>query len=110
MVKTPEDINIEESPYAEWLEGSIRTIMTLQPDTMALVAVRDSDGMALTSYFNAGVREKSAFIHHIQSDLVMEIIENNADNIREMLFGDEDDEDDDEIDGEGGDTGGWQTV
>ena len=84
--------------------------MTLQPDSMALVALRDEDGMALTAYFNAGVREKSAFIHHIQSDWVMEIIENNADNIREMLFGDEEELDDEEIedDGEGGN--GWKTV
>ena len=80
------------------------------PDYIGLVAVRESDGMALTSYYNAGVREKSEFLHHILSDYLMEIIENNADTIRNIIMDDENDEvepENDEIDADGEDDE-WQ--
>jgi len=105
-----EDLNIEESPYAEWLEGTIRTIVTLQPDAIGLVAVRDSDGMALTSYYNAGVREKTEFIHHILSDNIMEIIENNATTVRNIIMDADDDEVDDMDDEEESEDGDWLTM
>lgn len=96
-------IPYEDLPFAEWLDGTAQSVIQLLPDYIGLVAVREADGMALTSYFNAGVREKSEFIHHILSDYLMEIIENNADTIRNIVMDGEDDEedpDDDEIDGE----------
>ena len=104
MVRTDEteNMNVEESPYAEWLEGAIQTIMTLQPDAMWLVAIRDSDGMALTAYYNAGVRDKTEFIHHILSDNIMEIIENNASTIRDIIANADDDEEMED--------GEWQTI
>lgn len=94
-------------PFAEWLDGTAQSVIQLLPDYIGLVAVREADGMALTSYFNAGVREKSEMIHHILSDYLMEIIENNADTIRSIILDDEDAPEDDDVDADGEDDE-WQ--
>lgn len=84
-------MEIENTPYAEWLEESVKSILDFKPDSMALVAMHD-DGMTLTAYYEAGPKEMSLFVHNIQADFVMELIEQNIASIREMLEKDEDDE------------------
>ncbi len=100
MCGMSDDIDIANSPYAEWLEGVVKSVVTMQPDSMGFVAMRESDGMALTAYFGAGVQDKSLMILHLLSDWVMELIENNADTIRDIVLGEEDDKTDDEEDDE----------
>lgn len=92
----------DNAPYTAWLEESVKSILDFKPDHMALVAMRDSDGMALTGYYEAMPQDMSMFIHHIQSDLVMEIIEANIPNIRQMLEEDDDPEEPSDDDLESG--------
>ena len=84
---------IENTPYAQWLEESVKNILDFRPDAMCLVATRQSDGLALTGYYNSGPREMSSFLHHVGSDLIMEVIENNIAHIKGMM---EEEDDDDE--------------
>lgn len=36
---------MENAPYVHWLEESVGAIIDFKPDSMALVAMRDEDGM-----------------------------------------------------------------
>ena len=79
-------MNIEHTPHAAWLEEVVRIIFEKTPVSMAFVATLEG-GDTLTGYFNADAQDKAVFAHHIQSDIIMEIIENNAGLIRETLEG-----------------------
>lgn len=92
---------IEETPYAEWLEESVKAILDFAPDSMALVAMRDSDGMALTAYYQASVEDKGKVITNILSDFIMELLENNAPTLRNIVMDAENDEDEEENDEDG---------
>ena len=81
-----EEIDITETPYAAFLESSIKTILAVKPDTMALVAVRKSDGVNLTAYYNAATQDIPTFIGSLLGDFVMDTIEANADEIRNMVM------------------------
>lgn len=95
--------NIEDSPYAEWLEGVCKTVMTLKPDSIGLVATGLGNGMALTAYYEADAGEKAEMMSHLMSDFIMDIIKNNAEIVRNCVMdaeNDEDDTDDDEVEEE----------
>lgn len=87
-----ENADPAESPYAEWLEGSIKAIMALRPDTMGLVAIRNEDEMAITSYFRADSSDMVRFIGQFASDYIMDIIQANIANIHNMLIEEENDD------------------
>lgn len=58
------------------------------------------EGIAGTQYYGCGVEDKGRMIHHINEDIIMDVILNNADIIRNAVMDDENDEDeegDDEI-------------
>ena len=94
-------------PFAEWLDGTAQGIIKFMPDYIGLVAVRDEDGLALTSYFNSDVGNKATMITHMISDAIIELIENNADTIRSIILDDEDAPEDDDVDADGEDDE-WQ--
>lgn len=76
---------MQDSEYMRWLEDAVRTVLEEQPKCMVLVAKLESEEV-LTAYYNADAEDKAVFAHHIQSDVTMDIIENNIDRIRELLF------------------------
>lgn len=76
---------LQDSEYMRWLEDAVRTVLEEHPKCMALVAKLDGEEV-LTAYYNADAEDKAVFAHHIQSDVTMDIIENNIDWIRELLF------------------------
>lgn len=84
---TDKEIDVQESPYAEWLEDSIRTIVNMRPDTMALIAIRNEDETCLTAYYNADAHDMGRFITNIASDFIMEVIEANAEDIHDIING-----------------------
>lgn len=79
-------MKIEEAPYAEWLEGLLRTIFERNPKSMALVATLEDD-TTLTGYYMADAQDKAVFAHHIQSDAVLDTVLANADLIKEAIEG-----------------------
>lgn len=53
---------------------------------IAIVAKTES-GNTLTGYYNADAQDKAVFAHHIQSDIVLDIIKANAAEIKAMMEG-----------------------
>ena len=88
-----EEIDVTETPYASFLESSIKTILAVKPDTMALVAVRKTDGVNLTAYYNTETQDIPLFIGSLLSDFVLDTIEANAETIRNIVMGAENDDD-----------------
>lgn len=81
--------DITKLPYAPWLENAIRTLTEHDVRSACIVATID-DGETMTGYWNADAQGKAIFAHHIQSDIVLDIVEQNADAIkRAMEEGDE---------------------
>lgn len=76
--------DITKQPYAKWLEESIATIAGLYPCCICFAATK-ADGTVFTGYYNANATDKAAFAHHIQSDIVMDIIKANAGTIKSIL-------------------------
>ena len=75
---------ISETPYAEWLEESIKTIFEQNPDRIAICATL-SDGDTLTAYYNCCAEDKAIFSHHINSDAMLDVVLANIDIIKEEL-------------------------
>lgn len=44
-------------------------------------------GNTLTGYYHADAQDKAVFAHHIQSDIVLDIIKANAAEIKAMMEG-----------------------
>ena len=66
--------DINEVPYAEWLEKSLQ------------------DGEVYTGYYNADATDKAVIAHNIQADITMDIIRTNAAIIKDMIEHCEEDE------------------
>ncbi len=76
--------DIKSSEYAEWMEELVKTVFKKKPKSMAFTALL-TDGDVLTGYYNATAQDKAVFAHNIQCDIIMDVIENNAGDIRRML-------------------------
>lgn len=76
--------DITKQPYAVWLEESLKVIADENPACICFAAT-SPDGTTFTGYYNADATDKAVFAHHIQSDVVMDIIRNNAEKIKEIL-------------------------
>ena len=90
----------ENKELAEFLEDAVQGLFALDPNAIAIVAINDDRGIAGTQYYGCSVEDKGRMIHHINEDIVMDIILNNADTIRNIIMDAENDEDetgDDEI-------------
>ena len=81
--------DITKLPYAPWLENAIRTLTEHDVRSACIVATVD-DGETMTGYWNSDTQDKAMFASAIQSDIILEIMEQNADAIkRAMEEGDE---------------------
>ena len=94
------EIDISNSPYAEWLESFVRSVLDFEPDSIGVAMSRKSDDYVMTAYYRADANDKSTFIENIRSDWVLDIIESNASRIRNMLIEAENDYLEDENDGD----------
>lgn len=84
----------ENKELAEFLEDAVQGLFDLDPNAIAIVAINDERGIAGTQYYGCGVEDKGRMIHHINEDIIMDVILNNAKMIRNIVM----DADDDEID------------
>lgn len=69
-------------------------MVNLDPETIAIVARSGERDMAFTAYYNCNPEDKSVLVHHILSDVVLDIVRANRDEI----FVDEDDGEEDDGD------------
>lgn len=89
-------IDFDNQELAEFLEDAVQGLFDLDPNAIAIVAINDDRGIAGTQYYGCGVEDKGRIIHHINEDIIMDVILNNAEMIRNIVM----DADDDEIDEE----------
>lgn len=90
----------ENQELAQFMEDMVKGLVDLDPNAVAVVAINDEKGVAATQYYGCGVEDKGRMAHHINEDIIMDVILNNASMINKMLIdaeNDEDEEDDDEI-------------
>lgn len=76
--------DITKLPYAPWLEGAIRELTEHDVHSACIVATVD-DGCTMTGYWNADTQDKAIFAHNIQSDIVLDIVQQNADIIKRAM-------------------------
>lgn len=76
--------DITKQPYAAWLEESLQVIAGLDPVCLCIAAT-SPDGDVFTGYYRADATDKAVFAHHIQSDVTMDIIRANIEEIKDML-------------------------
>ena len=80
--------DITKQEYATWLEESLKTILEFKPSSICIVASSE-DGTTNTGYFNATGQDKAIFAANIMSDIVMDIVKINAEDIKKILDGTE---------------------
>lgn len=88
----------ENKELAEFLEDAVQGLFDLDPNAIAIVAINDDRGIAGTQYYGCGVEDKGRIIHHINEDIIMDVILNNAEMIRNIVMDADDDEDEMEDD------------
>ena len=76
--------DITKLPYAHWLENAIRILTEHEVHSACIVATVD-DGAAMTGYWNADAQDKAIFAHNIQSDIILDIVKQNADIIKRAM-------------------------
>ena len=80
--------DITKQEYSTWLEESLKTMLEFKPSSICIVASSE-DGTTTTGYFNATGQDKAIFAANIMSDIVMDIVKINAEDIKKILGGTE---------------------
>lgn len=83
--------DITTQPYAKWLEECLHELVELEPTTIGIVTVMP-DGSTGTQYYNADNRDRLVMMEAISIDYLHALIAVNADQLRELLNGEEDEE------------------
>lgn len=83
----------EQKEFASWLEEGVATIFGSgkRIKSACVVAIFD-DESAITAYFQSDAQDMAVFAHKINTDIIMEIVTNNIDIIRDALEGETEDE------------------
>ena len=76
--------NIENEPYAAWLEDVIKTIFNHNP-TKISVCARLEDDSTMTAYYGCDAEDKAMFAHHIYSDATLDVVLNNIEMVKSAL-------------------------
>lgn len=74
---------VAQTEYAQFLEEVIKTILTVKPDSIGVVAT-SADG-TLTAYYNADATDKAVFAHNINMDATIDTICANIGIIKDAL-------------------------
>ena len=85
--------DIRTQPYAEWLEDALRQMVDLRPSTIGIITIMP-DGSTGTRYFNSDNRDRLIMCEAIGIDYLEELIRVNADGIRQILDGEDDEQTD----------------
>lgn len=85
--------DITKEPYAAWLEDALREMVAMRPSTIGIITIMP-DGSTGTRYFNADNRDRLIMCEAINIDYLEELIRVNADGIRQILDGEDDEQTD----------------
>lgn len=84
--------DITEQPYSEWLEDALHDLVELRPVTIGIALILP-DGSTATRYYNADSRDLTIMRESFQLDWLSRVLEANADKIKELLNGEENEHD-----------------
>lgn len=84
--------DIREEPYAEWLEGVLRDMLGLDPQSIAVVMLM-SDGTRGTAYWNADDTDLAVMTDAISEDKYLGWLRKNKEELLELLNEEDGDED-----------------
>lgn len=85
--------DITKEPYAAWLEDALREMVAMRPSTIGIITIMP-DGSTGTWYFNSDNRDRLIMCEAIGIDYLEELIRVNADGIRKILDGEDDEQTD----------------
>ena len=86
----------------EWLENVVREMVEIDPRSIAMEMI-DENGSVSTCYYNTSQNDRSVMIDAMRDDDRFEWLANNREEIKSILFDDDDDvEDDNDGDDEDG--------
>ena len=89
------EVDWGSKPYAEWLEQVVRELAAVNPAAIALEMI-DEVGAVSTCYYNVSQNDRACMIGAMVDDDRMAWVTENADILREIIMGEEDEEDDGE--------------
>lgn len=84
--------DIKEEPYAEWLEGVLREMLDLEPQSIAVVMLMH-DGTRGAAYWNADDIDLAVMMDAIAEDKYLGWIRKNKEELLEALNEEGDDDD-----------------
>ena len=84
-------MNVNDIPFKEFFETSLKTIAENKPSSVAIVAVLE-DGNVFTGYCNASVFDQALTANAIHQDQTVEIIKTNIRDIMREYEEGEDEE------------------
>lgn len=79
-------------PYADWLEETIREMVEVSPESIALEMLT-ADGRLYTCYYNVSQDDRARMMSAMRDDDRMEWVFNNRDMILEALNAEDEEED-----------------
>ena len=77
-------------PYAQWLEDTIRELVSIDPLCIAM-QMRDEEGKTYTCYWNCNRNDRAVMVDAIHDDDLLDLIRNNKELILDILNEEDDD-------------------
>lgn len=78
-------LNPAEQPWAEFAERLAKELIEHGATEAAIVTRNEEEDRVATNYYNCNFEKRCVLVGHLIEDIVLEIIETNADTIREIL-------------------------
>ena len=80
-------LNPSEQPWAEFAERLAQELIEHGVTEAAIVTRNADEDRVVTNYYNCDFEKRCVLVGHLIEDIVLEIIECNADTVREILEG-----------------------
>jgi hypothetical protein len=77
--------NLNDQPWAEFADRLAQELLEHGATEAAIVTRNEDEDRVVTNYYNCNFEKRCVLIGHLIHDLILEVIETNADTIREML-------------------------
>lgn len=84
-------MDVTKTPYAEFLEKLVKSVVELKPEKIAVVATMPNGNIMTSVYGDCGPYDMMAMASAIQADAIVEIVMANA---RDIIAAAEEDEED----------------
>jgi len=77
--------NLNDQPWAEFADRLAQELLEHGATEAAIVTRNEDEDRVVTNYYNCNFEKRCVLIGHLIHDLILEVIEVNADLIKEML-------------------------